>query len=169
MRDEQIRQLEKEVAELERLAEAERSGEISDEDQARLDRMREKAESDTALTAVGAAVALAVVVVAGLWWWIGADNRESERQATQRDSTPALKSGAAYACAEFVKRQLKAPTTAQFPRQGRGVSEVSSGVFEVSGQVDAQNSFGAQLRHGYFCRVKLEDGDWLPVDVRIHD
>jgi hypothetical protein len=61
--------------------------------------------------------------------------------------------GAKDACQSWVKDQLKAPSTADF-------SNVSvtggSGSWTVTGDVDAENSFGAKLRTGWTCDVRLE-------------
>ncbi|WP_143546405.1 hypothetical protein [Rhodococcus sp. 14-2496-1d] len=54
------------------------------------------------------------------------------------------------ACQNAVATQLKSPATASFTRVG--ASEVSDGVYNVSGYVDGQNSFGAVVRMNFVCR-----------------
>lgn len=58
---------------------------------------------------------------------------------------------------QFVRRQLRAPSTARFPnitdREVR-VSKVGECSFRVSGYVDAQNAFGGTVRTRYVARVR---------------
>lgn len=66
---------------------------------------------------------------------------------------------------EFVKRELKAPATAVFPSitdSGVLVTRTPSRTgkqcaFRVLTFVDAQNSFGAQLRSGFVVQVAPDD------------
>jgi hypothetical protein len=70
---------------------------------------------------------------------------------------------------EFVKRALKAPSTAEFPWYEDGfVTRLGDGRFRVSAYLDAQNSFGAQLRSRYSCVVKsARDGSWSLESIEI--
>ena len=68
---------------------------------------------------------------------------------------------AAFRCQDFVKGQLKAPSTAQFPNPysaGTTVVRVAPGHYRVTSYVDAQNSFGAQIRTPFICEVKKVPG-----------
>src|SRR4051812_45415971 len=60
-------------------------------------------------------------------------------------------------CEDFVKKRLKAPSTADFSAE-----EVTSDgdMYTVQGDVDAQNSFGAQLRSHFTCAVRSEGDQW---------
>lgn len=60
-------------------------------------------------------------------------------------------SGAEDACKSWVTDELKAPSTADFS----GVSTSGDGPWVITGNVDAQNGFGAQIRSGWICDVKL--------------
>lgn len=73
---------------------------------------------------------------------------------------------AAYqACQEEVKRSLRSPASAVFPRLGDGarISGDLSGTADVSisGYVDSQNSFGAMLRSSFHCTQYRKDGQWI--------
>ncbi len=71
------------------------------------------------------------------------------------DSDPAAqRQGAMIACEDMLRDQLKAPDSADFT----GTTATGSGPWTVTGQVDAQNSFGASLRSAWSCEVRL-DGD----------
>lgn len=73
----------------------------------------------------------------------------------------------------FVKRQLKAPSTAEFPwitDDQVSISTKPDCVFRVVGWVDAQNGFGAQIRSRYVVDLKYlgdETGSWRMINVRI--
>lgn len=72
--------------------------------------------------------------------------------------------GAQVVCEDFVKRQLKSPTSADFGDVD--VSQVKGPVWEVAGEVDSDNSFGASIRNDYTCRVKFKgDDDWALVKM----
>lgn len=67
----------------------------------------------------------------------------------------------------FVKRQLLAPSTAQFPSFGDAeVTVVDEGGdrYHVNGYVDAENGFGAHVRSTYRCQLHKEAGDNWRVD-----
>lgn len=51
-------------------------------------------------------------------------------------------------CREWVKEKLKAPASADFSSE---TTSYSSGRYTVTGLVDAQNSFGAQVRSSFTC------------------
>ena len=58
-------------------------------------------------------------------------------------------------CEEVVKSVLKSPSTAKFPNYtGWGFTQKKKGVYLVSGYVDAQNSFGAEMRSNFSFKIK---------------
>jgi hypothetical protein len=69
--------------------------------------------------------------------------------------------GAYVICEEFVKDRLKAPATAEFPWiTDSRITASSNGQFRVISYVDAQNSFGGQIRTHYDCTVQYASGRW---------
>ncbi len=69
---------------------------------------------------------------------------------------------------EFVLKQLKAPATAQWPRGSANYScvELGDDQYRVTSYVDAQNSFGAQIRTFYTVVVKYQgNGQWSLVSI----
>jgi hypothetical protein len=73
---------------------------------------------------------------------------------------------------EFVKRSLKAPSTAEFPwytDDQVSVSQRPDCGFRVIAWVDAQNGFGAQIRSSYVVELKYLDGsgEWQLTDIDI--
>ena len=80
--------------------------------------------------------------------------------------------GAFVMAQEFVKKALKAPSTAQFPLiNADGVSSIPTTTpdgkcaFSVVTYVDAQNSFGAMIREKYAVTVSPDgNGTWTLVE-----
>lgn len=57
----------------------------------------------------------------------------------------------------YVKKQLKAPTTAMF--SGELYRDMEDSTYYITGNVEAQNSYGAQLRNNYTMKIKYLGGD----------
>lgn len=60
-------------------------------------------------------------------------------------------------CHDWVKESLKSPSSAKF--SGDVVTGDRSG-YTVVGDVDADNSFGASLRSGWMCSIRLDGDTW---------
>ncbi|HCL4447342.1 TPA: hypothetical protein N2D16_002948 [Clostridium botulinum] len=62
---------------------------------------------------------------------------------------------------EMVEGKLKAPSTAKFQEFDESlVQDLGGNKYEVSGYVDAENSFGANIRWNWHCTVRIEgEGD----------
>lgn len=93
---------------------------------------------------------------------------ETERFAQWTDQ----KSSLAYVMIQAdVRRSLVAPSSAEFPgRYGSGTRHIGDCLYQVNGQLDAQNGFGAML-HGTFTGATeyfSERGSWrtLTLDVQ---
>lgn len=70
------------------------------------------------------------------------------------------------ACREWVKERLKAPSTADFPRDESVTA--SGGVYTVSGSVDSQNSFGATVRSSFTCRARHDSEASTLVSLEVN-
>jgi hypothetical protein len=70
------------------------------------------------------------------------------------------KSGAWNVCSQFVKDRLNAPATSDFAEyKDEGTSVTKQGkTYTVLGYVDAENSFGANVRTTYICTVRYKSG-----------
>ncbi len=77
---------------------------------------------------------------------------------------------------EFVKENIKSPTTASFPTSDYKcfVNQYDS-TYTVKSYVDAQNGFGAMIRSKYMVEMKYTGGNaddghnWTLLDIRIYD
>lgn len=85
----------------------------------------------------------AVAAVPAVMWlaWRAAADRPT-------DAAPYVR----VACQTWVKEQLKAPASAHF--SGVTASRSDSGLWTVTGSVDSQNSFGAELRSSWHCLAR---------------
>jgi len=66
----------------------------------------------------------------------------------------------AYEYAEqFVKKGLKSPSTAKFPsyseKEGQ-ITDLGGGEYRINSWVDSQNSFGAEIRTSFSCKIKFD-------------
>lgn len=74
----------------------------------------------------------------------------------------------------FIENTLKAPTTAKWPNIFEfGVAQKTDkkgnlikDVWEVSGYVDAQNSFGAMIRTQWYVKLKKDGKSWALLDIK---
>lgn len=89
--------------------------------------------------------------------------------AEQRAERNCSNDGMAFVMSQnFVKRQLKAPSTAIFPREG-AVTKTGDCSFRVVAYVDAQNSFGTLLRSSYSADMEYlpQSDSWRSSNVMI--
>lgn len=63
---------------------------------------------------------------------------------------------------QFVKEQLKAPTTASFSEDAW--HDNGDSTYVVSGKVDAQNSYGAKIRQDYIVKMQYLGGDYSKIE-----
>lgn len=82
---------------------------------------------------------------------------EQDRAREEKREHERLYSNASFAyqaCKDFVKAQLRAPSTAKFPWAGAdSIREIWPGVYAIAGHLDAQNAFGAMVRMEYRCNM----------------
>lgn len=66
-------------------------------------------------------------------------------------------------CHDFIERELKAPSTADYSGEETTGAYVT---FTTTGAVDAENSFGAKIRANFVCIVESTDHDtWRLVSL----
>ncbi len=100
----------------------------------------------------------------------GMDYRPHEAKSVNENSRVWL------AAEEAVRRQLKAPSTADFGSvfgdyqdPDKQVVALDNGSYAVHGWVDAENSFGAKLRSTWVCNIRLTgDEGWSCDSIVIH-
>ncbi len=107
--------------------------------------------------------AVLVVAVALIAWAVSSNDPE---KAAQRDAERVAESAPYLAerfCERQVEAQLKSPATADFSNTTAQVN--SDGNYNVAGQVDSENSFGAMLRTGFKCVVEVNTETTKLLDI----
>jgi hypothetical protein len=85
-------------------------------------------------------------------------NNVPSAEAAPRQPEPDI-AGATAACEKFVTDKLKAPATAKFQR-GVFAQHVGGARFHFLSYVDAENSFGANMRTNFTCEVSDLGAQW---------
>ncbi|MBA3704420.1 MAG: hypothetical protein H0W84_00525 [Bacteroidetes bacterium] len=75
-----------------------------------------------------------------------------------------MKSEAYITSQNFMKRNLKAPASADFPFDEYTFQYTNDNIFIINSYVDAQNSFGAQLRINYEAKMQWNGSDWADIN-----
>jgi len=91
---------------------------------------------------------------------------QTEKQQEEKRNAPssADEQAAIRYAKKVVQSQLKSPSTAKFVEwQPLAEYSRSTGRWRISGNVDAQNSFGATIRNAYIVEVVKTDGNWQTV------
>jgi hypothetical protein len=82
-----------------------------------------------------------------------------------------LESYAAVYCKDLVKNSLKSPKSADFPWGDRAI--FSGGQYVMNSYVDAQNSFGAEIRTHFRCVLQHSGNDeysgWTVKDLQVYE
>lgn len=74
-------------------------------------------------------------------------------------------------CQMFVKDRLKAPSTADFPATPYANIEQDGNLWTIDAWVDAENSFGAQIRTDFHCQVRYSDAseEWTLIELELEE
>jgi hypothetical protein len=109
---------------------------------------------------------LGLVVLGGLGSLFADDPTEAPVYAAAKSAEDAR-----VACRAMVTQGLKAPSTAEFLYGAESVQRADSTAFLVRGSVDAENSFGANLRTVYTCalRYSADTGEWESATFHLGD
>lgn len=92
-------------------------------------------------------------IAIGLFIWIflvpSCDKESSIPKKKEFSNFDAL-----YDSQQFVKKKLKAPSTAEFPYEAQStIMKENDTTFTIISYVDSQNGFGAMLRSNYSCKI----------------
>lgn len=117
-------------------------------------------------------ILVGLLIVSGAYGWYELYYQSSEqiesRQNAKVDRSCNDKITAYVMTHGPVKSRLKSPKSASFPTF-RAAEVVSTGhcEFSVSAYVDAENSFGANIRTPYFAKIKYvpESGGWKLIEM----
>jgi hypothetical protein len=110
---------------------------------------------------------LVVIFAVAFAVFFGAGGASSSKNWREKDDPIA-----AYVMMQtFVKRRLKAPATADFPRYSKSsVMRTVGQTYQVSSYVDAQHGFGANVRTSYTGRITQTGPDkWRLESLQIEN
>jgi hypothetical protein len=101
-----------------------------------------------------------------------ADVRAAEAETTRLRLCSDEKADEAFVMIQAdVRRALVAPSSASFPwRPESGTKHIGDSVFQVNGQFDAQNGFGAMLRGNFSGTIRYfpEQGSWQTQSLNVN-
>lgn len=104
---------------------------------------------------------MALVAAAGVVAFCALHDGKSADPDVRREATCSQRGerDAANIAPQFVTDRLKAPATADFPRDLQKATYIGGCNFAVVGKVDAQNGFGAQIRSTYAGEIEYLPGE----------
>ena len=114
-------------------------------------------------------VILLVCVVLGGYLMYGTKKIKKHLPATVTSAYPS-NTDICVIARQAVERLLKSPSTAEFPScREITITELGDDKYRVTGYVDAQNSFGVEIRSQYMVELKDQgDGNnWTTLDIKI--
>jgi hypothetical protein len=115
---------------------------------------------------VGGCVGIGCLSLVGIFvvlWIMGSLSGNNPSPSPDSD-----KFGAYFYSKEFVKEQLRAPSTAKFCDFDEArISSNGANSYTVVGWVDAQNGFGAMLRNRFVCKLHKNGDTWYRDDVSL--
>lgn len=68
---------------------------------------------------------------------------------------------------QMIEQKLKLPTSANYPIYSDNLVKQEGNIYTIDAYVDAQNSFGAQIRNTYHCILKEENNLFYLQDISI--
>lgn len=84
------------------------------------------------------------------------------------DSLRSVEMDARIMCKQFVEQRLRAPSTAKFGRVTAWPVKGKPYHWTATGQVDAQNGFGAQIRSTFGCDMKHDaNNTWTALNILV--
>jgi hypothetical protein len=120
------------------------------------------AKKSAGCVGTGCAVFIVLALIGLVFGGIADSNKNSAERAAQAaaDSLSRLEFDARYTCQEFVKKRLRAPSTAKFSEVRAWQVKDKPGHWSAAGQVDAHNAFGAMIRNPFGCDMRLDGDNW---------
>lgn len=105
-------------------------------------------------------VVFAVLIVLGCIYHFSSDNLKTNTTNNTVSSVDNNKFLAYNYAIKFVKKELKSPSSAVFPTGNEkydSVTDLGGGEYEINSWVESQNSFGAQIKTDFSCKIIIKD------------
>lgn len=118
--------------------------------------------------------AFGIIAFILLLWIIEYGNEGSAALKKKNKSNVDPEKLIAYTMMEnYVKGNLKAPTTAKFPppsEKQKHIQKIAGTLYEIHSWVDSQNGFGALVRTPFSGKIKKNiSGNWELVDLQFEN
>lgn len=106
---------------------------------------------------------------ATVWIEVYENKQEAEEQKeAEQQARRVTKQEAIFACQEFIRERLKAPSTAEFGwSHNAQYNRHNATTMTVHSHVDAENALGATLRSDYRCKVTRDENTWKLLDLQM--
>lgn len=98
--------------------------------------------------------AIVVAIIAAIGVLIYVDNKDKTKTPSKSDTYI----DSYYYSQELVKDKLKSPKSADFPWYSDSFIKEKGDTITVTAYVDADNSFGANIRVNYIATIKVKNG-----------
>jgi len=111
---------------------------------------------------------IAIAIVAPFLWWSWSNTPDTEREMTQAEQD---RSGARFACRQFISDRLHDPSSAQWDTRDDGwyanwpAEAQGEGRVEVRAQFRANNAFGGTIISDWNCEVQATEDAWQLVNL----
>lgn len=102
-----------------------------------------------------------------IFGWLTSPESGSQPTTTVKPkSQEQLASRAYIECQHRIKRQLKSPSSADFPlfTDGAWYNEDTK-IYTIKSYVDAKNSFGSEIRNYWSCKVENDNHQWTVISA----
>ena len=107
--------------------------------------------------------AIVVAIIATIGVLIYVDNKDKTKTPSKSDTYI----DSYYYSQELVKDKLKSPKSADFPWYSDSFIKEKGDTITVTAYVDADNSFGANIRVNYIATIKVKNGEPISGSVTL--
>lgn len=107
--------------------------------------------------------AIVVAIIAAIGVLIYVDNKDKTKTPSKSDTYI----DSYYYSQELVKDKLKSPKSADFPWYSDSFIKEKGDTITVTAYVDADNSFGANIRVNYIATIKVKNGEPISGSVTL--
>lgn len=103
-----------------------------------------------------------LLVILLIFFGCTSEPKDYEPDFNTQEGIEEFASRASIIARDYVKENLKSPSTAKFPFSNYSYSnpDKEKRIIGIKSYVDAQNSFGGTMRETYHIKLKFKSGDW---------
>ena len=149
---------------------------VKDEQKAKAEKQKKKESNRKALGCLAIIIIVAIFIIGSAA--LNDDNDSTTSSGISQLSSPQVEDQPTMAfviAKDFVQQYLKSPSTADFPLLDFTSTHLDDNRYEIISYVDAQNSFGAEIRSNWQATTQYNGGEsadpnnWILVELIIND